>query len=170
VLRFALVGGIRLRGLTLVTTKPGREETGEIEVLDCLLRYDSTVEVRRTEFAGVLLVETALSPQSASDLLRKFEMTAILKVVPFDMCIKTDIKDIVAAVVQLATGLVDPSSTFAVACTRRGRFIGSSVEVEKIVGEALAKASGAKVDLGNPRFLIRIEIVGEVTGVTLERK
>lgn len=163
-------GGIRLCGHILVTTKPGREETGEIEVLDCLLRYDSTVEVRRTEFAGVLLVETALSPQRAADLLRKFEMTAILKVVPFDIHVKTDIKDIVAAVVQLATGLVDSSSTFAVVCTRRGRFIDSSVEVERIVGEALAKVSGAKVVLGNPEFLIRIEIVGEVTGVTLERK
>ncbi|MBS7643439.1 hypothetical protein KEJ26_02495 [Candidatus Bathyarchaeota archaeon] len=159
-----------MRGLILVTTKPGREESGEIEVLDCLLRYDPTVEVRRTEFAGVLLVETALPPQNASDLLRKFEMTAVLKVVPFDICIKTDVKEIVAAVVQLAAGLINSSSTFAVACTRRGRFISSSVEVEKIIGEALTKAFGARVNLENPMFLIRVEIVGEVTGVTLERK
>lgn len=159
-----------MRGLILVTTKPGREEIGEIEVLDCLLRYDPTVEVRRTEFAGVLLVETALSPRIASDLLRKFEMTSVLKVIPFDVCIKTDIKEIVAAVVQLTSGLINSSSTFAVACTRRGRLIGSSVEVERIIGEALTKAFGAKVNLENPMFLIRIEIVGEVAGITLERR
>lgn len=54
----------------------------------------------------------------------------------------------------------------AAICKRRGRVIASSSEVEAAVGQVL-KSRGHIIDLKNPDLIVRIDIIGERTTISV---
>ena len=153
-----------------IRDRVGREPKAELELLDAFLRKGiREIEVVRTRFPGVLLVKTPLLPLKALEVARSMVMAYVRSVIPLEEVVKADIEAVVAACLHLAKGLLEPDRSFAVRCRRRGRCLPSSTEVEKIVGEALRKATGASVDLEEPDLIFRIEVVDDIAGICVER-
>ena len=165
-------GERRTRGFKLLATcKVGKEEQAEIELLDALLRRDMAVEVVRAGFPGVLLVRTSLMPQEALELVRSMEMAYVISVVPLELIVPAEQSAIEEACIRLAQEeRIGPGTRFAVRCRRRGRAISSSHELEIAVGRALREATGAEVDLERPDVVFRIEVVGDIAGIGLEKR
>ena len=154
----------------LATCAAGKEEQAEVELLDALLRGDPAAEVVRTGFPGVLLVRTSLSPREALRLVRSMEMAYVKSAVALELIVPAELSTIKEACISLAREKgIGPGTRFAVRCRRRGRSIASSHEVEVVVGEALRRATGAEVDLGEPDVVFRIEVIGDMAGVGLEQ-
>jgi len=156
------------KGLILATCQPGKEEAAETEILDCLLPYDHEAEALRTNFRGVILARTTLNPVEAAELLRRCPMAYVHSIVPFQVYVETSLQNIVDAALKLVHGKLKPDTTFAVRCRKRGRLVKSNADVERAVGAAITRATGAKVDLKKPQYTLLIEVVGELTGMHLQ--
>ena len=155
----------------LATCRVGKEEQAEIELLDALLRRDRGVEIVRPGFPGVLLIRTSLTPREALELINSMEMAYVKSVVAFELVVPADASAIEEACIRLAREVqVGPGVRFAVKCRRRGKAIPSSHELEIAVGKALKEATGAEVDLEEPDVVFRIEVVGDMAGIGLERR
>jgi len=156
----------------LATSLPGKEGKAELELLDALLRGGAReVEVLRTDYPGVLLVRVpGLRADEALRLARSMEMAYVRSVVPIHALVEAELSAIRAVCLRLAreAGL-GPGIKFAVRCRRRGRAIRSSLEVEREVGRAIKEATGAEVDLERPDVVVRVEVIGQVAGICLER-
>ena len=154
----------------LATCPSGKEEKAEVELLDALLPWDSSVEVLKTDFPGVLLVKTNLGPKEALRAVRAMEMAYVSHVFPVHEVAEADIRAITRACLSLARRIgLGEGHSFAVRCRRRGRIIKSSVEVEKAVGKALKEATKAKVKLKGPDITFRIEVLGRIAFIGLIR-
>jgi len=154
----------------LATCATGKEEQAEVELLDALLRRDRTAEVVRPGFPGVLLVRSSLQPDEAYQLVRSMEMAYVRSVVPLHAVVPARPDAIREACLRLARGVLGPGVRFAVRCRRRGRAIRSGHELEVAVGAALREATGAQVDLEEPDVVVRIEVVGEIAGISIQRR
>ena len=155
----------------LATTRQGKEDKAEVELLDALVRHDRNVEVLRTAYPGVLLVKTALRPEEALRAVRSMEMAYVEHVFPIHEVVKTDLEALRETCLKLAREVgLRPGLKFAVRCRRRGRAIRSSVEVERALGQAIREATGAEVDLEEPDVVFRIEVIGDVAGICLLRE
>jgi len=152
----------------LATTRQGKEDKAEVELLDALVRHDRNVEVLKTDYPGVLLVKTALRPEEALRAVRSMEMAYVEHVFPIHEVVEADLKALEEACLKLAREVgLRSGLKFAVRCRRRGRAIRSSVEVERALGQAIREATGAEVDLEEPDVVFRIEVLGDVAGVCL---
>ncbi|MDH7556743.1 MAG: THUMP domain-containing protein, partial [Candidatus Methanosuratincola sp.] len=67
---------------------------------------------------------------------------------------------------KIVASRVGIGSKVAVRCRRRGSALPSPKEVESIVGRRLT-GLGCSVDLKNPDQIARIEIIGDVTAVSV---
>ena len=154
----------------LATCPAGKEEKAEVELLDAILPWDSSVEVLKTGFPGVLLVRTSLGPEEALRATRSLYMAYVKSVVPIYAVVEAELGAVVEACINLAKRIgLGGGSSFAVRCRRRGRALGSSVEVEEAVGGAVRRATGARVDLGNPDVVLRVEALGDVVLLGLDK-
>ena len=155
----------------LATTRQGKEDKAEVELLDALVRHDRTVEVLKTAYSGVLLVKTALRPEEALRAVKSMEMAYVEHVFPIHEVVEADLRALREACLKLAREVgLRPGLKFAVRCRRRGRAVRSSVEVERALGQAIREATGAEVDLEEPDVVFRIEVIGDVAGICLLRE
>ena len=156
----------------LATCLPGKEEKAELELLDALLRGGvRDVEVLKTDYPGVLLVRVpALQADEVLRLARSMEMAYVKSAVPIHIIVEAKLGAIRAACLRLAheAGL-GPGIKFAVKCRRRGRAVKSSLEVEREIGQAIREATGAEVDLERPDIVFRVEVIGQMAGISLVR-
>ncbi|MEN3035372.1 MAG: THUMP domain-containing protein [Candidatus Methanosuratincola sp.] len=146
----------------LVTVEYGKENGAAVEVLDCILPLDPDASVRRTGFGGVLVLETSLDPDSAAECIAGSLSRMVRSAIPVDQIVKSEISEIE----EIAASSVRVGSKIAVRCRRRGSALPSPKEVECIVGRRL-KGIGCAVDLKNPDQIVRIEIIGEITAVSV---
>jgi tRNA(Ser,Leu) C12 N-acetylase TAN1 len=156
-----------LRNLTLVTCTPGKESMCEVEVLDCLLPYDSSAYVKRTCFHGVILVDTNLEPNKVAELIANAEKAAIRDFIPFQTVVLSRTEDIVDAAVKVGSKYLKSNMSFMVRCQKRGRLVQSSTEIEKTVGDLLTRQTGSSVHFKDPDYIIRIEVVAGISGISI---
>lgn len=149
-------------GALLVTTDYGKEVDAAAEALDCLLPLDPGAGLRETGFGGLIILETSLDPDKAADAVLGCTTAHIRSIVPIDIMVRTGLEGIASAVLPA----VAPGSRVAVRCRRRGSSMPSSKMVEEAVGKALTER-GAHVDLRAPDLVVRIEIIGEVTAISV---
>ncbi|MCD6408781.1 MAG: THUMP domain-containing protein [Candidatus Verstraetearchaeota archaeon] len=151
----------------LVTCPAGKERRAFIEVLDCILPYDSSahVEISNT-FRGVLLLKTALNSMEAARILFECPTSVICRVVPLVKFVPSKVEDVVEAAKELLANSPKFSS-FAVKCIRRGRAFSSSAALSSLLGKVIAEAFNMKVDLTNPEVFLWIEVLGGHTGLSL---
>jgi len=150
-------------GFVLITVPYGKEEAAKLEVLDCVFPQDQNARFVEHGYGGLLLLDTALSPDDAAVVLRDCPTSSVFKVIPVDSMVDSDIAAISREAVRL-TG--EGWRRVAAVCKRRGRVIASSSEVEAAVGRAL-KSRGHIIDLKNPDLIIRIDIIGERTTISV---
>ncbi|MEM2125374.1 MAG: THUMP domain-containing protein [Candidatus Methanosuratincola sp.] len=146
----------------LITVKYGKEGGAAVEVLDCILPLDPDASVRGCGFGGILILDTSIDPDRAAETIAGSLSRLVSSAIPVDQLVRSDLSEIE----KIAVSRVRIGSKIAVRCRRRGHVLPSPKEVERIVGSRLA-GIGCVVDLENPDQIVRIEIIGEITAVSV---
>ncbi len=133
-------------------------------------------------FRGLLLLDLSdyvknLSNEEKIELkklfLEEFEKAkeeqrarAIVKVVPFDKLVRTDLVEIEKAVAELSTRI---TGKWRITLRRRGDV---KLKREDIIKAAAKPIDTSKypVDLKNPDFVVYIDIIGDLTGILIATK
>ncbi|MHC1605704.1 MAG: THUMP domain-containing protein [Candidatus Methanofastidiosia archaeon] len=123
--------------------------------------------IKRTTFPGVIIVRVDLERDDAIQRVKEYETTAIYKIIPIDTMIKTGKEAIISKGLELARANIDKDDTFAVRCRRRGNIVSSSKDIEKELGATIVDNIGAKVNLSYPQKIVKVEIIGKRTGISV---
>jgi len=122
-----------------------------------------------TSVLGLVVADTKLDPFEAVHKMRgmlkavPWTFRSVLKVIPIEKVVSTDIEAISSAVSELAHK-IDANETFRVTIDKR-----HTVVHTKGVVEAVASRITNKVNLENPDKIILIEVLGGITGISILR-
>jgi tRNA(Ser,Leu) C12 N-acetylase TAN1 len=150
-------------GFVLITVPYGKEEAAKLEVLDCIFPRDQNARFVEHGYGGLLLLDTILNADDAALVLRDCPTSSVFKIIPVDSMVNSDMATVSREAVRLTGG---GRRRVAAVCNRRGRVIASGSEVEAAVGQVL-KSRGHIIDLKNPDLIIRIDIIGERTTISV---
>jgi len=152
----------------LATTARGSEEDACSEIWYLIGDMgDREVKVDKTGITGLIAVKTVLDPFDVIDKLRgvlkekPYEFRYILRVIPIEKVVRTDLIEIKQAVTELANK-INNDETFRVTVEKRF----TSTPTREII-EAAAASIERKVDLTSPDKIVLIEVVGGFTGVSV---
>ncbi|AIF69285.1 hypothetical protein PAP_04370 [Palaeococcus pacificus DY20341] len=145
----------------LVTCPVGREGDASLELEWAL----GNAKVKRTKWRGVLIVFTPLEKAEALKRIIEFETSAIFKITPLDVLVKSDRDEIINIGFELAKTKIKEGDSFAVRCRKRGNKIKSSKDIEIELGGKIKEELNAVVNLSNPKWTVVIEILGTKTGI-----
>ncbi len=154
----------------LVSTSRGNENNACSEMWFLLGEIgDKEALVDKTNIMGLIVAKTVLDPYNVIDDLRKFlnerpeEFRYILRVIPIETVVRTDLDEIRMAVARLSPKILK-NETFRVTIEKRH----SQLSTSSII-EAAAANIQRKVDLENPDKIVLVEILGKLTGVSVVR-
>jgi tRNA acetyltransferase TAN1 len=155
----------------LISTRRGEEKDACSEAWYLLREIgDSEASVDTTPIRGLIVAKTSLSPFEAVEKLRKLlaerpeEFRYTLKIIPIQKVVKTDLDEIkkVSKELSVQIGL---DEKFRVSIEKRHSEI-DRMEVVKAAAEEIDR----KVDLKNPDKILLIEILGNLTGVSVVKE
>jgi tRNA acetyltransferase TAN1 len=153
----------------IVSTSRFREEEAQDEILDLLDMFgDPDAEAEITEIKGLLLAQTALDPLEVIEKLKElissepWEVRYILRVLPIEWVVSTDLNAIKQAARDLASKIGKES--FRITVEKRHCALDSIEVIKAIAGEI-----ESKVDLENPGLVVLVEIIGGQTGLSVLR-
>jgi tRNA acetyltransferase TAN1 len=154
----------------LVTTSRYREDDAFdeiLELLDVLGDNDPSIEV--SSVSGIILVDTILNPfqfvEDCKEMVRKdpWKFRYVLRVIPLEMNCKADLIEIHDIVNQLSRK-IDAKETYKVLIEKRHSRLHSS----EIISTVTSKMK-MKVNLDSPNWIILIQIVKMVAGISILR-
>jgi tRNA acetyltransferase TAN1 len=154
----------------LVTTSRYREDDAFdeiLELLDVLGDNDPSIEV--SSVSGIILVDTILNPfqfvEDCKEIVRKdpWKFRYVLRVIPLEMNCKAELTEIHAIVNQLSKK-IDAQETYRVLIEKRHSRLHSS----EIISTVTSKLK-MKVNLDSPNWIILIQIVKMVAGISILR-
>jgi len=154
----------------LVTTSRYREDDAFdeiLELLDVLGDNDPSIEV--SSVSGIILVDTILNPfqfvEDCKKMVRKDprKFRYVLRVIPLEMNCKADLIEIHDIVNQLSRK-IDAKETYKVLIEKRHSRLHSS----EIISTVTSKMK-MKVNLDSPNWIILIQIVKMVAGISILR-
>lgn len=76
--------------LYVVTVRYGKEKAAELELGDAIFPHDPGVKITRTEFGGVLLLDTALDYDELIRVLSAFPPVNVERIVPVRECCRVE--------------------------------------------------------------------------------
>ncbi|RLE76458.1 MAG: hypothetical protein DRJ56_04100 [Thermoprotei archaeon] len=160
-----------LRDFNLLVSTYRRRENDCISELWYFLREmgDTRVEVSRVGLPGLVVAKTSLDPLEVVRRLRKralerpWDFRYILKVVPIQRVVPTDLEEIRRVALELSAGIGEGESYKVDVNIRLSELS------RRDVIEAIAPHIDRKVNLTNPDKIIRVEVLGAVTGLSLLR-
>ena len=131
------------------------------------LLEDSELKVSRTHISGLLTCKTSLDPFEVVSRLREFalenpyQFRFAIKFTPIEVCVESNIESIKEATRSLLHKIGD-DETFRVTVRRR------HTEIENMdVVVAVASEIDREVNLDNPDKTILVEILGDITGISV---
>ena len=128
---------------------------------------DTSPKVDKTGIRGVIVGKTSLDPFDAigkfHDMLqeRPYEFRYALRILPIEIVVQTDIEEVERGAAELARRL-HANETFRITVEKRYTSIHSRDFIE-----TAAKNIHNKVDLDNPDRILLIEVLRELTGISL---
>ncbi len=143
----------------VVTTPVNRQYDGMWEIQWAI----GECKVIKTRHKGLFLLE---ADETALEKIKLYETTAIYRVIPLDLVIKTHLPEIVEESVNLAKQKLKKGETFAVRCRRRGFHV-SSKEIEQKIGALIVETLRNPVNLDNPDKVVLIEIIDDKVGISV---
>jgi tRNA acetyltransferase TAN1 len=153
----------------IVSTYRFREEDAQDEILEILEIFgDPEAESEIIEIKGLILAQTSLDPIAVIYKLRElvalepWQVRYVLRVLPVQVVIPTGLDNITKAARDLVSKI--GNETFRVTVEKRHNSL-SSIQVI----EAIASQVSNKVDLENPGWVILVQILGGVTGLSVLR-
>jgi len=126
-------------------------------------------KIKRTRYPGVMIVHADVGMDEGLKLIEDYETTAVYRVLPLERFVKTNLDEIYDNGLELAKERIKESDSFAVRCKKRGSPGFSSKDVEKELGSRVVEATGASVNLDYPSWIVKIEVLGNRTGVSVLR-
>lgn len=128
---------------------------------------DEKPKVDRSRIKGLILAYTNLDPKEAVHLLRRHmgeepgRYRAVYRVMPILAWVKTEIEEIVEEVREQAAR-IGAKESFRVTLEKRR----TKLRSRKVI-DAVAEKIDRKVDLGEPDWVVLVEIVGKRTGIAV---
>lgn len=129
---------------------------------------DKQFDASRTGLPALLLAKTSLDPEFFAMKARErilenpWYFRYVLKIVPIQQVVEASIEEIVSAASRLSETKIAPDDTFKV----ETRIRLSELAREQVI-EAVASVIRNKVDLGNPKKVVLIEVIGDRAGVSV---
>ena len=153
----------------LISTRRGMEKQCSSELWS-LLRYLNIPEesIVPSDFPGLILAKVGIDPIKFVEQLRRYteenpwDIRLILKVVPIQKVVATEVGAIAEAPSELAEKLIAPDETYRITVRRRG----SHIESRAII-DAVASKIKRKVNLTSPDKVVQIEVLGWFTGISV---
>ncbi len=153
----------------IVSTFRFREEDAEDEILELLDRFgDPTAESEIIEIKGMILIRTSLDPLTVINKLKElvasepWQIRYILRVLPIQIVVPTRLDTISDAAGELISKI--GKDTFRVTVEKRHNSLGS-MQIIKSIAERIDN----KVNLENPDWVILVQVLGGLTGVSILR-
>ncbi|MCW3988535.1 MAG: THUMP domain-containing protein [Candidatus Bathyarchaeota archaeon] len=128
---------------------------------------DETPRVYRTRVKGLVAAETSLGPLEAIRRIRgelherPESFKSLLRIIPVEATVPTELAEIVETALRLAEKIPGDES-FRVTLEKRRTKLRS-----REVIDAVAEKIDRKVDLGDPDWVVLVEIVGKRTGIAV---
>ena len=155
----------------ILSTNLNYRKNAETEIWFLLsMLGDQNPLIMNSSIDGIMLVNTFLNPIYVIHKLRKMLkkdrnlMNFIMKLVPIERVVETSL-DLINLAVKDTLKLkkkITRKGSFAVQIQKR-----SSDLSNKEIIDYITEGMNFKVNLKNPRWIIRIEIIGNVTGVSI---
>ncbi len=146
-----------------------RERAAQSEVQYFIgdLLEDDELKVNRTHIVGLITCKTSLDPLEVVRRLKEmalenaYQFRFAIRFTPLEICVPSNVEDIVDAAKKLIPKIGE-DETFRVTVRRRH----TDIEGMDIVA-AIAPLVEREVNLDNPDKTIWVEIVGELTGISV---
>ena len=155
----------------IITCARHLEPETEEELISILEEFgDSDVEVSITNMSGILTAETKLDP---IDVVRKIKEMLLdepwsvrycLRIIPIQKVIETKIEEIEKSIVEWSDQILD-DETYRISIEKRN----SNVSSQEIITKIADKIKN-KVSLEFPDKVLLIEILGNITGISILKK
>ncbi|MCJ7637039.1 MAG: THUMP domain-containing protein [Nitrososphaeraceae archaeon] len=154
----------------LITTYRHREFDAVDELTVTLQRFGvdaPMIEIQKVP--GIILALTNLNPfnliRSFKELLAEepWQFRYILRVIPIEKSLYTDLKNIEIEVENLATKKIKVNDSFRISVKKRH----TPMRSKEIISSTANMLSRFKVSLENPDWIILIEIIGNKTGISV---
>jgi tRNA acetyltransferase TAN1 len=157
-----------LRFNLIATTYRGLEHKATLELFALLTQLgDEAPDVMKTGILGLLVTKTNLQPIKVIEDLGKIvvedplRIRYLLRLIPVDTVVDTNIEKIVGAVSSLASRIKE-NDTFRITIEKRRTSL-SSLEVIRAVANVINRS----VNLKNPDWIVLVEIIGKDAGVSV---
>lgn len=155
----------------IVTTYRLGERKAKRDLLDLLKKLgDENADCEMTGIDGVLIAVTKLDPLGVVEKSKELVVSEpwgfrnIFRIVPIESVVSTDINDIKNAALALVSERIQPPDTFRVTVEKRRSPI-PSLDIIMAVADQIDN----KVDLENPSWIVLVEIIEKVTGLSVLR-
>ena len=119
-------------------------------------------------FRGLFGIKTDIDTETVIKKIREvlqdnpWRFRFVLKVTPVDKIVKSDIEEIKGAIKELVKKKITSTDTFRITVRKRGTDLSSHKVIEEV-----ASVINNKVDLTNPHKIVNIEILGDITAVSV---
>lgn len=150
----------------IVTSKRGNEVQCSKELMILANRMGYNVEIRRTKFSGLLICKIE---GDSLEFIRKAKgiieedpwgFKYIQRIIPIQWVVDfNSLKDLIKTV------KIPEGSSFKVVVNKRGSNLSS-----KDIIETVASVVNRRVDLENPDYIIQIEVIEDLLGVSIIKK
>lgn len=160
-----------IRDFNLLATSETLTQSVASSELWMLLRAtgDETPAVDRSPARGLITARTSFDPVQAVAKLREKlrenpdHFKSLLRVIPVQRRVVTDLEEIARTAADMASEIGDDES-FRVTLEKRRTHLRS-----RTIIDAVAEMIDRKVDLETPDWVVLVEIVGKVTGLSVIR-
>jgi tRNA acetyltransferase TAN1 len=154
----------------LATTARGNERAmcNELYFLLKDNLQDTEAKTSKTKIRGLIVAKTALEPVGVMEKFRcilneqPYAFRYALRIVPIERVVPTELEAIKMAAAELAAEKIGEGQSFRVTVEKRFTEMHSKDIIEAAVGDI-----PNKVDLHNPNWIIQVEVIGNLTGVSL---
>ena len=155
----------------IVTCARHLENETKEELKDILNEFgDPQAEITITKMSGILTCHTSLDPIETVRKLREmildepWSIRYSLRIIPIQETVKTDISEIERKVAEVSNKVLH-DETYRISIEKRNSDISGQEIISKI-----AKKIKNKVSLEFPDKVVLIEILGNVTGISILKK
>ena len=155
----------------IITCARHLEEEAEDEIIDILDELgDTDVKTSISNMSGILTAETALDPIEVVKKMKEmlldepWSIRYCLRVIPIQKFIETNVKGIEEAISSMSNQIQD-TDTYRISIEKRNSDVSSKEIITKIADQIKNKVS-----LEFPDKIILIEILGNVTGISILKK
>ncbi len=151
----------------LVTTVRGFEDRAAAELRELLATMKTEAKIGKAEPGGIILLNCKVTESEFLDKIQNtikmqpWLLNNVQRIMPIQKSVATDL-DLIVQVVKELSKTIPKGETFRITVERRHTNI-SGPEIIKETANHISR----KVDLDNPDWIVLIEIVGSMTGVSV---